>query len=102
MIWSLEAGPPQRAGELWCGTLPGGLFRSRNHGDSWELIESLWFNPKRKEWFGGGTDFPGIHSILIHPQDPDRISIAISCGGVWVSEDAGKSWDCRAEGMRAA
>jgi hypothetical protein len=102
LIWSLEAGPPARAGELWCGTMPGGLFRSRDHGDSWEINEALWHNPLRKEWFGGGADLPGIHSILLHPDDPGRITLGISCGGVWVSEDAGASWDCRADGMRAA
>jgi len=101
LIWSLEAGPPGRDGELWCGTMPGGLFRSRDHGDSWELIESLWHDPLRQEWFGGGADLPGIHSIAIHPDAPDRITIAISCGGVWVSENAGETWNCRADGMRA-
>ena len=101
LIWSLEAGPQGREGELWCGTMPGGLFRSRDHGDSWEIVDSLWRDPKRSEWIGGGADLPGIHSIMIHPDEPQRITIAISCGGVWVSEDAGATWHCRAEGMRA-
>jgi len=100
LIWSLEAGG--REGELWCGTMPGGLFHSRDNGDSWRLIESLWNNPLRKQWMGGGADLPGIHSIAVHPGNPDRITIAISCGGVWVSEDGGDSWACRADGMRAA
>src|SRR5690606_25765815 len=32
--WVLEQGA--RPNELWCGTIPGGLFRSRDGGDSWE------------------------------------------------------------------
>ena len=99
LIWSLERGGAD--GELWCGTMPGGLFHSRDHGDSWELVESLWNDPLRQEWFGGGADLPGIHSIAVHPDNPGRITIAISCGGVWVSEDAGQTWNCRADGMRA-
>jgi len=99
LVWSLEFGG--REGELWCGTLPGGLFRSRDRGDSWELVESLWNNPMRKQWMGGGADLPGIHSIVVHPENPDHVTIAISCGGVWVSEDGGDSWACRADGMRA-
>lgn len=99
LIWSLEAGG--RDGELWCGTMPGGLFHSGDRGDSWQLVEPLWNDPLRREWFGGGADLPGIHSIAVHPDDADRITIAVSCGGVWVSEDRGASWNCRADGMRA-
>lgn len=31
-IWALEAGSRHEPGTLWCGTLPGGLFRSVDHG----------------------------------------------------------------------
>lgn len=102
LIWSLEPGGDDRPGRLWCGTMPGGLFRSDDNGESWELVRSLWDHPMRREWFGGGADYPGIHSIAVHPEQPDRVTIAISCGGVWVSEDGGASWNCRAEGMWAA
>ena len=60
LIWSLETGSPDAPGELWCGTIPGGLFRSTDHGASWQLVESLWNDPSRKEWFGGGTDQPEV------------------------------------------
>lgn len=60
-IWSLEAGLASQPGVLWCGTVSGGLFRSRDRGESWELVRSLWDLPERKQWFGGGTDLPGIH-----------------------------------------
>src|SRR5262245_5245513 len=54
MIWALEAGGPDEHGLLWCGTVPGGLFRSTDRGTSWEFIRSLWDNPARAQWFGGG------------------------------------------------
>ena len=56
MIWTLAAGGPDAPGELWAGTLPGGLFRSRDRGASWSLVDALWAKPERKEWFGGGYD----------------------------------------------
>ncbi len=68
-IWALETGGPDNSGLLWCGTLPGGLFRSEDHGASWQLVESLWNEPRRKEWMGGGADLPGIHSVCVDPRD---------------------------------
>jgi photosystem II stability/assembly factor-like uncharacterized protein len=94
-IWVMEAG----AGGLWAGTIPGGLFHSADGGDSWRLVESLWNREERKEWFGGGADAPGIHSILL---DKKSITLGISCGGVWKSQDAGERWELAGKGMHAA
>lgn len=102
LIWSLAGGGESEPGVLWCGTLPGGLFRSADGGASWRMVRPLWDHPSRKKWFGGGFDLPGIHSILVDPRDPRRLIVGVSCGGVWVTTDGGETWACRAEGMRAA
>ncbi len=96
-VWSLEAA----RGTLWCGTLPGGLFRSEDFGRSWRLVESLWRRPEREEWFGGGYDVPGIHSICPHPSRAGELLLGISCGGAWVTRDDGDTWHLSADGMRA-
>lgn len=101
LVWCLEADHPDRADGVWCGTVPGGLFYSDDRGDTWRLVESLWDHPLRRRWFGGGMDYPGIHSVCIDPGDPGRISIGVSCGGVWVSRDAGEKWECVGEGWRS-
>jgi hypothetical protein len=101
LIWALEAGGPEQPGQLWCGTQPGGLFRSRDRGESWELVRSLWDAPQRLEWFGGGNDAPSIHSVTRDPRDSRKLALAISCGGVWRSEDGGESWTVSSTGMRA-
>lgn len=97
-IWSLEAAH----GSVWVGTLPGGLFRSRDFGRSWALVDSLWRRKERLQWFGGGYDVPGIHSVCPHPARPGEVLVAVSCGGVWVTRDDGASWVLQADGMRAA
>lgn len=97
MIWALE---PGSEGELWCGTMPGGLFRSRDRGDSWEMIRSLWDMPERNKWLGGGADIPGIHSICVDPRSAKTIRVGVSCGGVWTTHDGGETWACKAHGMR--
>jgi hypothetical protein len=101
-LWSLAAGGADQPGRLWCGTIPGGLFRSDDGGASWQMQRALWDRPERKEWFGGGYDAPGIHSICVDPRDARRVAVAISSGGVWHSDDDGASWTQQAQGMRAA
>lgn len=101
LVWAFAHGGIEQPGLLWCGTLPGGLFKSEDYGETWELNRPLWDDPRREEWFGGGADYPGIHSICVHPQNPDHIIIGISCGGAWVTRDGGKSWQPGGKGMRA-
>ncbi len=100
-IWSLQAGGADEPGVLWCGTLPGGLFRSNDHGATWEMARSLWDDPLRRKWSGGGADWPGIHSIIVDPRNSKRVWIAVSTGGVWLTEDGGATWKIIGQGMRA-
>lgn len=101
-IWALEAGGADQPGRMWAGTIPGGLFRSDDRGESWQLLRSLWDHPEREQWFGGGSDEPAIHSICVHPQRSAEVLLGVSCGGAWLTEDDGASWKQVGQGMRAA
>jgi hypothetical protein len=101
LVWSLEV-DPRTPGGLWCGTIPGGLFHSADAGASWQFNAPLWRDPNRGKWFGGGYDTPGIHSILVDPRDAQHVTLGISCGGVHVTRDGGRSWRNEAHGLRAA
>ena len=67
----------------------------------WAICRALWDDPARAQWFGGGYDWPGVHSVLIDPRESRRVTVGVSCGGAWTSDDDGASWTCRATGMRA-
>lgn len=96
-VFSLE-----RSGDaIWCGTVPGGLFVSRDGGESWRLDETLWRDPRREQWMGGGNPAPALHSICPHPERPQELLVGVSCGGAWRTTDGGASWQLRAKGMRA-
>lgn len=99
--WVLAPGHADEPGVLWCGTIPGGLFRSGDRGDTWELVESLWSLPARQKWMGGGYDEAGIHSICVDPRGPGRLLVGVSCGGAWRTDDGGNTWQVAARGMRA-
>ena len=101
LLWALEAGGPDQPGTLWAGTVPGGLFRSDDSGQSWALVRALWDRPERKRWFGGGMDRAGIHSVCVDPRDSRHVTIAVSCGGVWQTRDGGDSWQVSGPGLRA-
>lgn len=101
LIWAMAPGGGSQPGVIWCGTLPGGLFRSNDDGDSWELNRPLWDDPRREEWFGGGADHPGIHSVCVDPRDARHVLVGVSCGGVWRTRDEGRTWDIAGSGLRA-
>lgn len=99
-IWALETGSSDDSSNLlWAGTIPGGLFRSSDCGESWQLVESLWNREERMQWFGGGKDDPGIHSICVDPRDSQHVKLGISSGGVWGTTDGGESWSCQGDGL---
>jgi hypothetical protein len=97
-IWAIEPGGV--AGRLWIGTMPGGLFRSDDGGDSWALNEALWHMPERRQWMGvAGGEQPGINSVLVDPRDPADIRVGVSTAGLWASRDGGASWAIINRGM---
>ena len=101
-LWTIETGGAGQKGRLWAGALPAGLFVSDDRGENWRQVSALWNVPEREKWFGGGYDDAGIHSISPDPRDPDRIVVAISCGGVWDTRDAGAHWMLQGEGLVAS
>ena len=100
-VWCLATGGPSQEGQLWAGAIPAGLFLSKDRGESWNLVRSLWDRPERENWFGGGYDDAGIHSICVDPRNADHVTVGISCGGVWVTRNGGESWECKTNGMYA-
>lgn len=94
----VPAGPEE--GSYWCGTDPGGLFRSDDGGSTWRLNEPLWRLRNAHNWFPGGGGIM-LHSILVQPGRPGRIHVGVSCGGVYETADGGATWEPRNSGVRA-
>ncbi len=97
-IWQIMPGP--QPGVMYAGVEPSALFVSRDDGASWELHRGLWFHPHRERWTPGAGG-QCLHTVLPHPTDPDRITVAMSTGGVYRTDDGGASWWARNNGVRA-
>jgi photosystem II stability/assembly factor-like uncharacterized protein len=88
-IWVIVAG--EADGTLYAGGDPGVLFESRDGGASWLLNRGLWEHPTRRLWQPGGGGLC-LHSVATWPGDPDRLAVAISAAGVWLTDDGGATW----------
>jgi photosystem II stability/assembly factor-like uncharacterized protein len=97
-IWVIVAG--EADGVVYAGGDPGVLFDSRDDGETWTLNRALWEHPTRPRWRrdSGGLS---VHSIVPWPGEPDRLALAISAAGVWLTEDGGASWSHGNEGIVA-
>jgi hypothetical protein len=101
LLWVIAPAGSDQPGVLWAGTVPGGLFKSTDNGESWTLSKALWEAPEKKNWFGGGFDDPGIHTICVDPRDSNHVLVGLSVGGVWATKDGGVTWSLAANGMWA-
>jgi photosystem II stability/assembly factor-like uncharacterized protein len=88
-IWVIA--PGEADGLVYAGGDPGVLFESRDGGQTWELNRALWEHPTRDKWMPGGGGLC-LHSIVPWPGEPDKLAVAISAAGVWLTEDGGSSW----------
>jgi photosystem II stability/assembly factor-like uncharacterized protein len=97
-IWLIV--PGETEGLLYAGGDPGVLFESRDGGASWALNEALWTHPTRDSWQPGGGGLC-VHSIVPWPGDPERLLVAVSAAGVWITDDGGRSWRQGNRGLKA-
>ena len=99
-VWQIQPGPPDQPGVVYAGTQPSALWKSTDGGVTFELVRGLWDHPHRKDW-GAGFGGQAIHTVLPHPKDPERISVAMSTGGVYRTRDGGESWEPANHGIKA-
>jgi photosystem II stability/assembly factor-like uncharacterized protein len=88
-IWTIVAG--EADGLIYAGGDPGVLFESRDGGLTWERNEPLWQHRKREDWQPGGGGLC-LHTITPWPGEPQKLALAVSAAGVWLTEDGGETW----------
>jgi photosystem II stability/assembly factor-like uncharacterized protein len=99
-IWQIAPGREAEPDTLYCGVEPAAVFISRDAGATWALNDGLWNHPQRPRWEPGGGGLC-LHTILLDPADVRRVRVAISTGGMYVTEDGGTTWRASNTGVRA-
>jgi len=95
-VWKLEPGD----GVVYAGVEPAGLFRSTDRGETWEHVAGLREHPSQPQWEPGAGGLC-LHSICLHPTDPERLWVAISAAGTFETTDGGATWTTRNKNVRA-
>jgi photosystem II stability/assembly factor-like uncharacterized protein len=100
-IWQIASGGPAAGPDvMYCGVEPAALFESRDAGETWRVVRGLLDHEHRTRWQPGGGGL-ALHTIVVDPTAPERMLVAISSGGVYRTDDGGKSWRARNVGVRA-
>lgn len=99
-IWQICMGPDDQPEKMYCGVEPACLFESNDGGQSWTPVEGMLKHPHREKWMPGGGGLC-LHTIVPHPANRDSMLIAISTAGCYGTDDGGKTWEPRNQGVRA-
>jgi hypothetical protein len=97
-IWYLE---PSTADPdtVYAGAEDAALFRSSDAGATWQELPGLR-EVKGHLWQPGAGGMC-LHNIILDPNNPNRIYIAISAAGAFRSDNGGKTWRAINRGLKS-
>jgi serine/threonine protein kinase/photosystem II stability/assembly factor-like uncharacterized protein len=98
-IWQIALGPEDRPELIYCGVEPAALFESGDGGQSWCVVRGLFDHPHRPRWVPGNGGLT-LHTVLLDRANRNRLYVGISAGGVYRTDDGGKTWLARNNGIR--
>jgi photosystem II stability/assembly factor-like uncharacterized protein len=98
-VWHLEPSYTD-PNTVYAGVEDAALFKSTNGGQSWHELAGLRGHGTGPQWSPGAGGM-GLHTIILDPNNPNRIFIAISAAGAFRSDDAGKNWTPINRGLRS-
>ena len=89
-VWHLE--PSLSNPDLvYAGVEDAALFQSTDGGDNWRELSGLRKHGSGPHWQPGAGGMC-LHTILLDPDHPSRMFIAISAAGAFRTDDGGCSW----------
>ena len=98
-VWHLEPSLDD-PDTVYAGVEDAALFRSTDGGQSWQELSGLREHKTGEHWQPGAGGLC-LHTILINPDDPKRIVVAISAAGAFRTDDGGETWQPINRGLRS-
>src|SRR5579862_191560 len=98
-VWHVRPGRPSEPGVVYAGVDPGGLFKSTDAGETWTENLAINRHSTRGRWNAGGGGLI-VHTIVLDPENKQRMYVGISAAGVFRSDDNGATWQPRNKGVR--
>ena len=98
-VWHLEpsASDPET---VLAGVEDAALFKSTDGGQTWKELSGLRGHGSGPAWAPGAGGLC-LHTIMVDPQNPARMYIAISAAGAFRTDDGGTSWQPINQGLRS-
>jgi photosystem II stability/assembly factor-like uncharacterized protein len=98
-VWHVEPSlnDPNTA---YAGVEDAALFRTTDGGKTWQEMAGLRGHGTGPRWSPGAAGM-GLHTILLDPNNPKRIVVAISAAGAFRTDDGGKNWKAINSGLKS-
>ena len=97
-VWHLEPSVSD-PDAVFAGVEDAAFFQSTDGARNWQELSALRRQQGAK-WAPGAGGM-GLHTILIDPNNPKRMFIAISAAGAFRTEDGGESWKPINRGLKS-
>jgi len=97
-IWHIEPSPHDPE-TLYAGAEDAALFKTTDGGATWKELPALR-EAKGHLWQPGAGGM-GLHTIILDPNQPGRIFVAISAAGVFRTRDDGATWQPVNQGLKS-
>ncbi len=98
-VWHFEPGHTD-PDTVFAGVEDAALFRSTDGGTTWVELDGLRNHATGQRWQPGAGGMC-LHTILIDPNNPDRMLVAISAAGAFRTDDGGKTWTVATGGLHS-
>ncbi len=98
-VWHLEPSLTD-PDTVYAGVEDAALFRSSDGGREWEELSGLREHDTGSSWQPGAGGMC-LHTIVLDPNNSDRMFVAISAAGAFRTDDGGKSWRPINKGLRS-